>query len=104
MSKLMTSLLDMNEELFSVECDEGECTIWFKKPYTVDILKEEQYVIVMEIGYKEDEKTANEYYFTKDEAVAMAEKICVDLEREYKEREERVIRELNDGTWKNFEP
>ena len=100
----MTSLLDMNEELFSVECDEGECTIWFKKPYTVDILKEEQYVIVMEIGYKEDEKTANEYYFTKDEAVAMAKKICVDLEREYKEREERVIRELNDGTWKNFEP
>lgn len=101
----MTSLPNMNEELFFVERDEGECTILFKKPYLVDITEESQYVIVMEIGYKEeDEKTADEYYFTKDEAVAMAEKICVDLEREYKEREERMIRELNDGTWKNFEP
>lgn len=101
----MTSLPNMNEELFFVECDEGECTIWFKKPYPVDISEESQYVIVMEIGYKEeDEKTVDEYYFTKDEAVAMAKKICIDLEREYKEREERVVRELNDGTWKNFEP
>lgn len=100
----MTSLPNMNEELFFVECDEGECTILFKKPYFVDITEEPQYVIVMEIGYKEEEeKTADEYYFTKDEAVAMAEKICVDLEREYKEREERMVRELNDGTWKNFE-
>ena len=68
----------MNEERFSIECDEGECTIWFKKP------KEAQYAIVMEIGYKE-ENTVDEYYFTKDEAIAMAKRICTDLEREYKE-------------------
>ena len=73
----------MNNKRFSIECDEGECTIWFKKPYLVDISKESQYVIVMEIGYKED--SADEYYFTKDEAIAMAEKICTELEREYKE-------------------
>ena len=78
----------MCDESFSIECDEGECTIWFKKPYTVDISKEAQYVIVMEIGYKEeDEKTADEYYFTKDEAIAKAKKICADLEREYKEKQ-----------------
>ena len=59
----------MNDEQFSIECDEGECTIWFKKPYTVDI----------SIGYKE-ENTVDEYYFTKDEAIAMAKKICADLE------------------------
>ena len=94
----------MIEELFFIECDEGECTIYFKKSYLVDISEESQYVIVMEIGYKEEEKTADEYYFTKDEAVAMAKKICVDLEREYKENEERIIKELNDGTWKNFKP
>ena len=69
----------MNDEQFSIECDEGECTIWFKKPYTVDISKEAQYTIVMEIGYKE-ENTVDEYYFTKDEAIAMAKKICADLE------------------------
>ena len=69
----------MNDERFSIECDEGECTIWFKKPYTVDISKEAQYAIVMEIGYKE-ENTVDEYYFTKDEAIAMAKKICADLE------------------------
>jgi len=74
----------MTAERFSIECDEGECTIWYKKPYSVDISKESQYVIVMEIGYKE-ENSADEYYFTKDEAVAMAKKICTDLEREYKE-------------------
>ena len=94
--------MDWNKELFYVECDEGECTIWFKKPYLVDISEEPQYVIVMEIGYKE-ENTSDEYYFTKDEAIAKAKKICADLEREYKEREERIVRELNDGTWKNFE-
>ena len=93
----------MNDKRFSIECDEGECTIWFKKPYPVDMSKEAQDVIVMEIGYKE-ENTADEYYFTKDEAIAMAKNICANLEREYKEREERMIRELNDGTWKNFEP
>jgi hypothetical protein len=70
----------MNDKRFSIECDEGECTIWFKKPYAVDITKEAQYVIVMEIGYKEA-NSADEYYFTKDEAVAMAQKICADLER-----------------------
>lgn len=93
----------MNDKLFSIECDEGECTIYYKKPYLVDLSEEAQYVIVMEIGYKEED-SADEYYFTKDEAIAMAERICADIEREYKEREERVIRELNDGTWKNFEP
>lgn len=93
----------MNDERFSIECDEGECTIWFKKPYLVDISEEAQYIIVMEIGYKE-KNSADEYYFTEDEAIAMAKRICADLEREYKESEERMIRELNDGTWKNFEP
>lgn len=70
----------MSDKPFSIECDEGECTIWFKKPYPVDISKEAQYVIVMEIGYKK-ENSADEYYFTKDEAVAMAQKICTELER-----------------------
>lgn len=93
----------MNDKLFSIECDEGECTIYYKKPYLVDLSEEAQYVIVMEIGYKEED-SADEYYFTKEEAIAMAERICADIEREYKEREERVMRELNDGTWKNFEP
>ena len=69
----------MNDKLFSIECDEDECTIWFKKP------NEAKYVIVMEIGYKKED-SADEYYFTKDEAIAMAGKICVDLERKYKER------------------
>lgn len=70
----------MYDKRFYIECDEGECTIWFKKPYPVDISKESQYVIVMEIGYKE-ENSADEYYFTKDEAIAMAQKICADLEQ-----------------------
>lgn len=76
----------MNDELFYIECDEGECTIWFKKPYTVDISREAQYAIVMEIGYKEETR-CDEYYFTKDEAIAKAKKICADLEREYKEKQ-----------------
>lgn len=63
----------MNDKRFSIECDEGECTIWFKKP------NEAKYVIVMEIGYKRA-NSADEYYFTKDEAIAMAIKICDDLE------------------------
>lgn len=92
----------MIDERFFIECDRGECTILFKKPYLVDISEEAQYVIVMEIGYKE-ENSAIEYYFTKDEAIATAKKICTALEREYKESEERMIQELNDGTWKNFE-
>lgn len=69
----------MNDKQFFIECDEGECTIWFKKPYPVDISKEAQNVIVMEIGYKEA-NSADEYYFTKDEAIAMAQKICADME------------------------
>ena len=69
----------MNDKLFYIECDEGECTIWFKKP------NETGYAIVMEIGYKEAD-SVDEYYFTKDEAIAMAGKICIDLERKYKER------------------
>jgi hypothetical protein len=80
----------MNDKRFYIECEEGECTIWFKKPYPVDISKEAQYAIVMEIGYKE-ENSADEYYFTKDEAIAMAEKICAELEREYKENEDGVV-------------
>ena len=72
----------MSNKRFSIECDEGECTIWFKKP------NETGYAIVMEIGYKEED-SIDEYYFTKDEAVAMAKKICADLERDYKENEER---------------
>ena len=63
----------MSDKLFYIECEEGECTIWFKKP------NETGYAIVMEIGYKE-ENTADEYYFAKDEAIAMAKKICADLE------------------------
>ena len=69
----------MNDKRFYIECEEGECTIWFKKPYPVDISKEAQYAIVMEIGYKE-ENSADEYYFTKDEAIEMAKKICAELE------------------------
>lgn len=68
----------MDDKRFFIECDEGECTIWFKKPNEV------KYVIVMEIGYKEAD-SVDEYYFTKDEAIAMAKKICADLEREYKD-------------------
>lgn len=63
----------MSDKLFYIECEEGECTIWFKKPNGTG------YAIVMEIGYKE-ENTADEYYFTKDEAMAMAIKICAELE------------------------
>lgn len=74
----------MNDELFSIECEDGECTIWFKKPNRVT--KGWQYVIVMEIGYKEETR-GDEYYFTQDEAVARAKKICAELEREYKEKQ-----------------
>ena len=77
----------MNNKRFYIECEEGECTIWFKKTYPVDISKEAQYAIVMEIGY-EEENSADEYYFSKDEAIAMAKKICTSLEREYKENKE----------------
>ena len=63
----------MNDKRFFIECEEGECMIWFKKP------NETGYAIVMEIGYKEED-SVDEYYFTKDEAIAMAIKICADLE------------------------
>jgi hypothetical protein len=63
----------MSDKRFYIECEEGECTIWFKKPDGMG------YAIVMEIGYKE-ENSADEYYFTKDEAIAMAKKICAELE------------------------
>lgn len=72
---------------FSVECDDGNCTIQFKKPYLVDETEESQYIPVMEIGYKRTQ-SGDDYYFTKDKAIAAAEKICADLEREYKESEE----------------
>ncbi len=62
----------MNDKRFFIECEEGECTIWFKKPGG-------KYAIVMEIGYKEED-SVDEYYFTKDEAIAMAMKISADLE------------------------
>ena len=62
----------MNDKRFFIECEDGECTIWFKK-------SDEKYAIVMEIGYKEED-SVDEYYFTKDEAIAMATKICADLE------------------------
>ena len=68
----------MDDKRFYIECDEGECTIWFKK-------SDGKYAIVMEIGYKE-KRSADEYYFTRDEAIAIAGKICVDLERKYKEK------------------
>lgn len=63
----------MNDKRFFIECEDGECTIWFKKP------DETGYAIVMEIGYKEAD-SVDEYYFTKDEAIAMAIKICAGLE------------------------
>lgn len=62
----------MNDKRFFIECEDGECTIWFKK-------SDGKYAIVMEIGYKEED-SVDEYYFSKDEAIAMAIKICADLE------------------------
>ena len=62
----------MNDKRFFIECEDDECTIWFKKP-------DGKYAIVMEIGYKELD-SVDEYYFSKDEAIAMAMKICADLE------------------------
>lgn len=79
----------MSDKRFFIECEEGECTIWFKKPNGTG------YAIVMEIGYKEED-SVDEYYFTKDEAIATAKNIYIGLEREYKKREERMIQELND--------
>lgn len=59
----------MNDKRFdiSVDGDDGEYTIWFG------------HAIVMEIGYKRED-TIQEYYFTQDEALAMAKKICSYLE------------------------
>ena len=69
----------MNNKRFSIECEEGECTIYYKKPYPVDIEKESMYLVVAEIGYK-SEYSNDCYYLTKDEAIEMAKKICADLE------------------------
>lgn len=68
----------MNKQFF-IECDDDECTIYYEKPYPVDIMKESQYAIVMEIGYKRAH-SVDEYYFTKKQAIEMAEKICAELE------------------------
>lgn len=69
----------MNKQFF-IECDDDECTIYYEKPYPVDITKESPYVIVMEIGYKRNH-SVDEYYFTKKQAIKMAEKICAELEK-----------------------
>lgn len=69
----------MSDKRFSIECDEGECTIYYKKPYPVDIERESMYLVVAEIGYK-SEYSSDCYYLTKDEAIEMAKKICADLE------------------------
>lgn len=71
----------MNNKQFFIECDDEECTIYYEKPYPVDITKESQYVIVMEIGFKRTH-SADEYYFTEEQAIAMAKKICADLEEQ----------------------
>lgn len=68
----------MNDKRFYIECDEGECTIYYVKPYFVDIEKESPYLVVMEIGYK-SEYSYDCYYFTKDEAIEMAKKIYAEL-------------------------
>lgn len=44
----------MNEELFYYECCEGECIIYYKKPYPIDIEQESMYLVVVEIGYKSE--------------------------------------------------
>lgn len=69
----------MNNKQFFIECDDEKCTIYYEKPYLVDITKESQYLIVMEIGYKRT-YSADEYYLTREQAIEMAKKICADLE------------------------
>ena len=85
---------------YFIECEDGIYRIIYEKQYLVDPEKESQYLVVMEIGFQ-SEYSYNIYHFTKEEAKAKAEKICDELNREYEEREEQMIRELNDGTWKD---
>jgi hypothetical protein len=85
---------------YFIECEDGIYTIIYEKQYPVDIEKESLWLVVMEIGFQ-SEYSYDTYHFTKEEAKAKAEKICDELNREYEEREEQMIRELNDGTWKD---
>lgn len=85
---------------YFIKCEDGIYTIIYEKQYPIDIEKESLYLVVMEIGF-ESEYAYDAYHFTKEEAKAKAEKICDELNREYEEREEQMIRELNDGTWKD---
>lgn len=84
---------------YFIKCEDGVYTIIYEKQYPIDIEKESLYLIVMEIGF-ESEYARDAYHFTKEEAEAKAKKICDELNQEYEEREEQMIRELNDGTWK----
>ena len=68
----------MNGKQFFYECDEGECTVYYKKPYPVDVTQESPYIIVMEIGYTRG------YYFTMEEAIAYAERMCEELNNKTK--------------------
>ena len=85
---------------YFIECEDGIYRIIYEKQYSVDYEKESQYLVVIEIGFQ-SEYSYDTYHFTKEEAKAKAEKICDELNREYEEREEQMIRELNDGTWKD---
>ena len=85
---------------YFIKCEDGIYTIIYEKQYPVDIEKESLWLVVMEIGFQ-SEYSYDTYHFTKEEAKAKAEKICDELNREYEEREEQMIRELNDGTWKD---
>ncbi|MBR4890850.1 MAG: hypothetical protein IKU15_06145 [Clostridia bacterium] len=70
----------MNEDTypFWYECDEGECTVYYEKPYPVNPTKESCHLVIMEIGYK-SEYSVDCYYLTKEEAIAMAKKVCAEL-------------------------
>lgn len=70
----------MSKNRFYCECNEGECTIYYKKPYPVDIEQESFLLVVMKIGYK-SEYSDDCYYLTKDEAIEMTKKICSELNR-----------------------
>ena len=85
---------------YFIECEYVIYRIIYEKQYSVDYEKESQYLVVIEIGFQ-SEYSYDTYHFTKEEAKAKAEKICDELNREYEEREEQMIRELNDGTWKD---
>ena len=74
----------MNEPYF-IECEDGMYRIIYEKQYPVDPEEESQYLVVMEIGFQ-SKYSYDTYHFTKEEAEAMAGKICLDLERKYKEK------------------